>query len=527
MALLLVWPILAIFYLSMGEGGDLFSHLFQTVLPTYTLNTLVLVAGVMLFAFLLGVPSAWLMAMCRLPGEKVLQWALVLPLALPGYIAGYIFTDWLDFAGPVQRFIRSLTGWGAGDYYFPDIRTIGGSIFVLGLVLYPYVYLMARTAFMEQSVSLLQSARLLKCSPWRSFWTVSMPLARPAIAAGLSLVAMESLGDFGTVHYFAVNTLTTAVYDTWLGYSNLSAAAKISAVMLLFVVMLISAERYSRRKQKLFQTSFSSHEDTRYELKGWKKAAALTWCWGLILIAFALPIAQLGYYAANYLSQSWTAEFRAYAVNSLQISMLAALIASAVALLVNFTVRLNRNQATLGMMRASSLGYAVPGTILAIGILAPVLQLDYWINDIAKFFDQRPPGLVLSGSIVALVFAMVVRFSAVAIGSIEAGLSKVSPSLDFAGRSMGCNENQMLRRIHLPIVRRSILIAALLVFIESMKELNATLLLRPFNFETLATYVFSYVSDEQLELAALPALLLIIVGLIPLILVNRSLEKAH
>lgn len=526
-ATLLILPIISLFYLSAGDTGELFSHLFVTVLPTYTLNTCLLVLGVMALSLLLGVPSAWLMAMCRVPGEKWLQWLLVLPLAMPGYIVGYIYTDWFDYSGPIQQSFRNITGWNASDYWFPDIRTLPGAIFVLALVLYPYVYLMSRSAFMEQNVSLLQSARLLGCSPFESFRRVSLPLIRPAVAVGLSLVAMETLGDFGTVSYFAVSTLTTAVYDTWLGYSNLGAAAKISAIMLIIVVLLLSGERYSRRKQKLFQTSYTSHEDVRYELHGWQKIIAMIWCWGLVSVAFFLPLLQLLSYAYDYFAQSWTPEFKTYALNSLTISLLAAFLATSIAILVNFTNRLNNSQHSLFFMRAASLGYAVPGTVLAIGVLSPVLKMDHWINDIAQTLNFEQPGLVLSGSIVAIIFAMVVRFSAVAIGSVESSLSKVSPSMDMASRTMGCNETQMLKRVHFPMIRRGILVAILLVFIESMKELNAALLLRPFNFETLATYVYNFASDEQLELAALPAVLLVLVGLIPLLIVNRSLERAH
>ncbi|WP_375752635.1 ABC transporter permease [Vibrio sp. HN007] len=527
LSLLLVLPILAIFYLSFGETDNLFAHLFDTVLPTYTYNTIALVIGVMVLALIFGVPSAWLMAMCRLPGEKILQWALVLPLAMPGYIVGYIYTDWFDFAGPIQLILRDITGWSAGEYWFPDLRTLPGATLILAMVFYPYVYLMARAAFMEQSVSLLHSARLLKCSPWESFKRISLPLARPSIAVGLSLVAMEALGDFGTVSYFAVNTLTTAVYDTWLGYSNLNAAAKISAIMLVVVVLLLSGERYSRRKQKLFQTSFSAREDIRYELTGVKKWLALTWCWGLVAAAFILPLMQLSYYAIEYFAQSWTAEFQQYAINSLKVSFAAAIIAVAIALAVNFANRVEKSKLTLGFMRIASLGYAVPGTVLAIGVMAPVLTMDHWINDVAKFMEWGRPGLILSGSMFAIIFAMVVRFSAVAIGSVESSMNKISPSMDMASRTMGCNASQMLKRVHLPLVRRGILVAGLLVFIESMKELNAALLLRPFNFETLATYVYNFASDEHLELAGLPAVLLILVGLIPLIVVNRSLEQAH
>ncbi|KJY83650.1 iron ABC transporter permease [Vibrio galatheae] len=527
LALLLVLPILAIFMTAVGETNELFTHLMSTVMPTYAFNTVVLVTGTMALSLLIGIPSAWIMAMCRVPGERVLQWALVLPLAMPAYIVGYIFTDWFDFAGPVQVFLRSLTGWEPGEYWFPDIRTLGGAIIVLSLVLYPYVYLLCRAAFMEQNISLLQSARLLKCSPWESFRRISLPLVRPSIAVGLSLVAMETIGDFGTVSYFAVSTLTTAVYDTWLGYSSLTAAAKISAIMLVVVILLLSAERYSRRKQKLFQNQFSSREDFRYELTGWKKWLASFWCWGLVCIAFVLPLGQLIIYAYKYFAQSWTAEFREYAVNSLYVSLMAAFFGVMVALIVNFCQRVSPSRNSLVFMRLSSMGYAVPGTVLAIGIMVPVLFMDHLVNDIAKVMEWGRPGLIFSGSMFALVFAMVVRFSAVAIGSIESSLSKVSPSLDMASRTMGCSANSMLWRVHFPLVRRGSLIAGLLVFIESMKELNAALLLRPFNFETLATYVYNFASDENLELAALPAVLLVLVGLVPLVIVNRSLEHSH
>ncbi|NIY81721.1 ABC transporter permease [Vibrio hepatarius] len=526
-ALLLVLPILAIFFTAVGETDDLFAHLMSTVLPTYTYNTIVLVLGTMALALVFGIPSAWIMAMCRLPSERILQWALVLPLAMPGYIVGYIFTDWFDFAGPIQLLLRDITGWGPGEYWFPDIRTLTGAMFVLSLVLYPYVYLLARAAFMEQNVSLLQSARLLKCSPWESFRRISMPLARPSIAVGLSLVAMETVGDFGTVSYFAVNTLTTAVYDTWLGYSSLTAAAKISAIMLVIVILLLSAERFSRRRQKLFQSQFNSREDFRYELNGWKKWLALTWCWGLVCVAFIFPLGQLLIYAYKYFAQSWTSEFREFALNSLYVSVAAAIIGVSVALLVNFCQRLNPGRQSLAFMRLASMGYAVPGTVLAIGVMVPVLFMDHLVNDIAKAMEWGRPGLIFSGSMFAIIFAMVVRFSAVAIGSIESSLGKISPSLDMASRTMGCNSNQMLWRVHFPLVRRGALIAGLLVFIESMKELNAALLLRPFNFETLATYVYNFASDEHLELAALPAVLLVLVGLIPLVLINRSLEHTH
>ncbi|MGR6840571.1 ABC transporter permease [Aliivibrio wodanis] len=526
---MLVLPILAILYTALGNTDDIFTHLFNTVLPTYTLNTVLLVFGAMFFSLILGVPSAWFMAMCRVPSSSILQWALVLPLAMPAYIVGYIYTDWLDFAGPIQVLLRDITGWQSyGDYWFPDIRTLTGAILVMSLVLYPYVYLLARAAFMEQNISLLQSARLLKCTPWESFKRISLPLARPSIAVALSLVAMEALGDFGTVSYFAVNTLTTAVYDTWLGYSNLNAAAKVSAFMLMGILLLISGERYSRRKQKMFQEKFNTNEEFQYELHGWKKWGVFSWCWGLVSIAFIFPLLQLISYSFHYFEESWTAEFQEYALNSLYVSSVAAIIAVIIAVVVNFLHRLQPSSKwSVLPMRLASLGYAVPGTVLAIGVMLPMIALDHLVNDISKQLGLGMVGLIFSGSIFALIFASVTRFSAVAIGSIESNLNKIPPSLDMASRTLGCGTWEMLRRVHFPLIRRGCLIAGLLVFIETMKELNAALLLRPFNFETLATYVFNFASDEQLEIAAMPAVLLVLVGLIPLIIVNRSLEQQH
>ncbi|WP_413111081.1 ABC transporter permease [Thaumasiovibrio sp. DFM-14] len=524
-ALLLVLPILAIIKTALGDTDDVFSHLLNTVMGSYLWNTFSVVSLTLTLALLFGLPSAWLMAMCRIPGASILQWALVLPMAMPSYIVAYVYTDWFDFAGPVQIWLRDWFGWQSmHDYYFPDIRSIGGASLVLALVLFPYVYLLARSAFMEQSASLLHSARILKCSPLRSFWRLSLPMARPAIVVALSLVAMETIGDFGTMSYFSVPTLTTAVYDTWLGYSSITAAAKLSALMLLVIFLLLSAERFSRRKLQLFNQNATS-ESERYQLQGWKMYAAVIWCWTLFAAAFLLPLLQLLHYAWLYFEQSWTAEFRQYSFNSLYVSAWTATIATGIAVLVNFQRRLVATPTSVIPVRIAAMGYAVPGTVLAIGVMIVLVAADFSINSLARDMGWGRPGLLLSGTTFAMISAFVVRFSAVAIGSVESSLSKIPPSLDMAARTMGCNARRMLVRVHFPLVRRGTLIAALLVFIESMKELNAALLLRPFNFETLATYVFNFASDEQLERAALPAILLVLVGLIPLILINRSLEQ--
>nr|WP_086938710.1 iron ABC transporter permease [Thaumasiovibrio occultus] len=524
-ALLLVFPILAIAYKALGDTGDLFAHLRQTVLATYTINTFLVGIITVALSILFGVPCAWLIAMCRFPSHRILQWALVLPLAMPSYIIAYIYTDWFDYAGPVQVWLRDFFGWqNVHDYFFPNIRSVGGASLILALVLFPYLYLLARGAFMEQSASLLNSARLLKCSPFSSFWRLSLPIARPAIAVGASLVAMETAGDFGTVSYFDVHTLTRAVYDTWLGYGSLTAAAKLSAMILLVVFVLLSAERYSRRKLKMYHQEASAAPQA-YVLSGWVRWMAAAWCWLLVIMAFIAPVLQLIDYAWVFWAKSSTAEFREYSINSFTVAMWSALVATAIAVLVNFSARLSGRRADVATLRLSSMGYAVPGTILALGIIVVLVFVDHRINDVARYFGWGRPGLVLSGTYIALVVAFVVRFSAVAIGSIESSLAKLPPSMDMAARTMGCRPYQMLWRVHIPLIRRGALIAGLLVFIEAMKELNAAMLLRPFNFETLATYVFNYASDEQLEYAALPAILLVLVGLVPLILVNRSLEQ--
>lgn len=525
-ALLLVLPVLALLFSALSADGDLFAHLADTVLSTYLANTLLLVLGVVLLSLLFGVPTAWLVAMCQVPGRRALQWALMLPMAMPSYIVAYVYTDLFDYSGSVQAGLRALFGWQSpADYWFPAIRSLGGAAWVLALVLFPYVYLLARASFLEQSVSLIHSSRLLGSSPWQSFRRISLPLARPAIMVAVSLVAMETLADFATVHFFAINTLTTAVYDTWLGYGSLATAAKLSCLMLLAVVLLIAFERRSRTRQQVFQKSMGHEPPLRYPLKGGLRWLAGFWCWGLVLVGFALPFAILLDYGVRYFALSWTPEFVRFAGNSLLISTLTALLAMGVALLLGFFRRLDGGIKSLIPLRLAALGYAMPGTVLAIGVLVPLTALDFGINDVAQWFGLEGPGLLLTGTLTAIVFGYLVRFVAIAIGSVESSLGKISPSLDMAARTLGQGAGGMLRRVHLPLVHRGLFAGAMLVFIESMKELPAALLLRPFNFETLATHVYQFVSDEMLERGALGAIVIVLVGLLPLIWVNRSLDS--
>ncbi|MFQ2183363.1 ABC transporter permease [Aeromonas sp. s13] len=524
-ALLLGLPVIALLFSAFSAEGELFRHLADTVLLDYLGNTLGLVVGVVLLSLLFGVPTAWLVAMCQVPGRRALQWALMLPMAMPSYIVAYVYTDLLDYSGPLQAGLRALFGWNSpADYWFPAIRSLGGAAWVLALVLFPYVYLLTRASFLEQSVSLIHSSRLLGCTPWQSFRRLSLPLARPAIMVAVSLVAMETLADFATVHFFAINTLTTAVYDTWLGYGSLATAAKLSCLMLLAVVLLIALERRSRSRQQVFQKSMGHEQPLRYPLKGMSRWLAGLWCWGLVLAGFALPFIILLDYGVRYFELSWTPEFVRFAGNSLAISALTALLAMGIALLLGFFRRLDGGFKSLLPLRIAAMGYAMPGTVLAIGVLVPLTALDFAINDLAEWLGRQGPGLLLTGTITAIVFGYLVRFVAIAIGSVESSMGKISPSLDMAARSLGQGDGGMLRRVHLPLVRRGLFAGAMLVFIESMKELPAALLLRPFNFDTLATHVYQFVSDEMLERGALGAIVIVLVGLLPLIWVNRTLD---
>ncbi|MDT3294751.1 iron ABC transporter permease [Shewanella sp. SP2S2-6] len=524
-ATILVLPLIALILQALQPDEAVFGHLMATVLPTYIINSLLLIFWVSLGALLLALPCAWLMARCEFVGRRYLQWALLLPLAMPGYIVAYVYTDLLDYAGPVQRSLRSIFGWSSPqDYFFPDIRTLGGAACMLSLVLFPYIYLLARTAFMEQSLSLAHASRIMGCSPWQSFWRLSLPMARPALAVGVALVAMETAADFATVNYFAVPTLTTAVYDTWLGYGNLTAAAKLSAIILLVVFSLIGFERFARRKQQLFQKQSRIQASDLYRLSTVQTAVALSFCATLLLLAFLFPFGILLSYAIGYFEQSWDESFWQLSLNSLSLALITSLICCLIALLLMFVRRISPRPSDALPSRLASTGYALPGTVLAIGVLVPLTMLDFAINDLADLLGLDGPGLILTGSVVALIFAFCVRFVAIAIGSVESSYKRISPSLDMVSLTMGQGPRQLLQRVHLPLLGKGLFTGALLVFIESMKELPAALLLRPIGFENLATYVFQFVSDEKLEHGALAAIVIVLVGLVPLIYLNRSLE---
>ena len=522
-ALLVALPVLSVFLLALFPEENIWPHLLDTVLFHYVSATLTLAFGVGLFTLLAGVGSAWLVTMCQFPGRRFFEWALLLPFAVPAYVIAYVYTDLLEYAGPVQKLLREWFGWqSARDYWFPPVRSMGGAIAMLSLVLYPYVYMLARAAFLEQCGSIRAASRALGCTPWQSFLRVSLPMARPAIAVGVSLVLMETLNDFGTVDFFAVRTLSVGIYDTWLSRGNLGGAAQIACSTLVFVVLLIVLERMGRARQKHFVQP-SSRRNDQYSLRGAGAVFASAFC-GLLLIAgFGIPLWVLLQYALDNFAQYWTDDFFAASRNSFLLSAVAALSTALLGLLLAYGKRLYPLRAVKFLVGFAKLGYAMPGAVMAIGVLIPLAAFDNTLDAFLRAQFGFSSGLLLSGTVFAILFAYCARFLAVSAGAIESSLEKVTPSMDRASRSLGRNSWQTLWAVHLPLVRAGILSGALVVFVDCMKELPATLLLRPFGFDTLATYVYQFASDEMLERSALGALMIVLVGLLPVILLSRSM----
>jgi iron(III) transport system permease protein len=483
--------------------------------------------GVGFGVLVIGVGTAWLVTMCRFPGSRLFEWALLLPLAAPAYVLAYTYTDFLDFSGPVQTALRSLFGWGYGDYWFPNIRSVGGAIAMLTLVLYPYVYLLARVAFLEQSVCTLEASRTLGCGPWRSFATVALPLARPAIMAGLALALMETLNDFGTVQYFGVDTFTTGIYRTWFGMGEREAAAQLAAFLLLFILWLILLERWSRRQRRYYQTTSRYRQLPSYQLRGIRAVVAGFACLAPVSLGFGLPAAILLEMTLKNASTTLDERFWGFARNSFILAVITAGLGVAIAIVIAYGLRLRSNVVMQFAARIASMGYAIPGSVIAVGILIPIGRLDNAIDAWMRANFGISTGLLLSGTITALVFAYLVRFLAVSFSTVEASLGKIKPSLDDAARSLGHSPASTLVKVHTPMMWGGLLTAAMLVFVDVMKELPATLIIRPFNFDTLAVRVYNLASDERLTEAAGPALAIVVVGIIPVILLSLRIAESR
>ena len=527
-ALLVGMPIASVL-LNVFSGGtsDTWAHLTSTVLPEYVANTLWLCFGVGLGVTIVGVATAWLTAMHDFPGRRVFEWALVLPLAMPAYVLAYVYTDFLQFVGPLQTWLRESFGWSRGDYWFPDVRTLGGAVTMFVFVLYPYVYMIARAAFMERASGMLEAARTLGVGPWASFFRVSLPLARPAVAAGVALALMETLADYGTVSYFAVQTFTTGIYRAWFSLGDRIAAAQLAALLLGFVVLLLALEKVSRGRARFHNTTGRNRPLSGRRLSGWASAAAVSVCALPLTLGFLLPAGLLLRLALTEGDSQFGARFALLARNSFVLAGVTAVCAVMLALLLAYAARQSKGMLSRGLNRAVGLGYAVPGSVIAVGVLIPVTRLDNLIASGWQSMFGHNPGLLLTGGIAALVYAYLVRFLAVALQTVGASLSKITPSMDDAAKSLGCSQGETLRRVHMPLLRGSLFTAGLLVFVDVMKELPATLVMRPFNFDTLATQTYTLASDERLAEASTAALAIVVVGLVPLIALSRQIARAR
>jgi iron(III) transport system permease protein len=516
-------PILSVVWTAFHPTENIWPHLVSTTLPRYVKMTVVLALGTGALAAAVGAGAAWLVTMYRFPLSRLLEWLLLLPLAVPAYVGAYVVVDFLEYSGPVQTGLRHLFGWqSARDYWFPAIRSPGMAIVVMAAALYPYVYMLARAAFREQSGGSYEVARALGAGPVALFWRVGLPLARPAIAAGSAIVMMETVNEYGVMAFFSVQTLTTGIFSTWLETGNVGGAAQLSCLILAVVLILMAVERVGRARLRFHAAARHARPITPQSLRGARGLVATTVCLVPFAAGFLLPVAVMLRHAA-YAPGSWLSDDLGRALrNTFLTGGAAALLTVAAAIFMVYGVRLARSRLPRYFLPATTIGYAAPGAVLAVGILIPLAALDHRVADLILALTGHDPGLVLTGTAAAIVLAYSVRFFAIAQGAIDAAFGRVPPSLPMAARSLGRTEAGTLRGIFLPLMRASVGTALLLVFVDCVKELPATLLLRPFNFDTLATRTHERASLESLSEAAPAALLIIFVGLAAVLLLARA-----
>ena len=468
----------------------------------------------------MGTGLAWLVTMYRFPGQGLFAWLLILPLAMPAYVMGFVFLALFDYAGPIQRSLRQAFG---SQVWFPDIASYGGVVLVMTLVLYPYVYMLARAAFLEQSATTLEAARILGAHRVVVFWKVILPLARPSIVVGVTLALMEALADFGTVAIFNYATFTRAIYRVWFGLFNRAAATELASLLLLFTLTLYFLERRQRGRAQFYQTTGSARPVIPRQLQGWRAWLASGTASVVVGVAFILPVTQLLVWTVRTAGAlDYDARYPTFLLNTLTLAAITAMVAVTAAVIVAYGSRLSDSRVVGVLGRIASMGYALPGSVIAVGVLLPLAFIDRTVDAFLRAHWGYSSGLLLTGSMVGLVFAYVVRFLAVSYQTVEASLIKITPSMDMAARSLGATPGRLLRRIHIPLIRTGLTSAAMLVFVDVMKEMPATLLLRPFGYDTLAMRVWQLTSESLWELAALPALTIVAAGMLPVLILTRS-----
>ncbi|MGH6771177.1 MAG: ABC transporter permease [Xanthobacteraceae bacterium] len=522
--LLAAAPLASLIVIAAGQTGDLWAHLARNVLPFALLQTLLLLAGVAAVTVVLGVGAAWTVTTFDFPGRRTLIWLLPLPLAIPTYIVAYVYVDLFDAFGPVQSALRAVFGFRtAADYWFPQVRSLGGAILLMGFVLYPYVYLAARTMFQTQGAQFSDAARILGARPWRLAFQITLPLARPAIAVGLALALLETLNDIGASEYLGIQTLTLSIFTTWLNRGSLPGAAQIACVMLVFVAGLIALERYGRGGRAFVAlTQQGARFSTRIALKGTARWLATLACTVPVTFGFLLPAGFLLYQViARGMLVGFDPELVRHATTTVSLAAVATAIVLATGFCAVASVRYLRNGFVNGCVNIAGIGYAIPGAVLALGLLSPLVLIDEGINGIARALGSAGVGLVLAGSVAAVVIAYVVRFLAIALGFAQAGFSRIAAEFDDVARMLGAGPAALTRTIHLPLLRPAIWGAALLVFVDCLKELPATLLLRPLNVETLSTYIYQFATRGSFEEGSLAALIIVAVGIPAVLFISR------
>lgn len=523
-------PLLASIAAALSASGQTWNHLTRTVLGEYVSASVGLAIGTAGLAIGLGVATAWLVAATQFPGRRWFEWLLLLPLAFPAYLLAYVYTDLLDFYGPIQSWVRSLTGWKFGEYWFPPIRSLPGAILMMGLVLYPYVYMLARVAFLEGAASLLEAGRTLGLNPWQGFWRVALPMARPAIAGGAALVMMEALGDYGTVEFFSVNTFAVGIYRTWFAMGDRPAACQLSALLLGTVLLLVWVEQRSRGGAG-YRSGGAYAVQAPYSLRGARAIGAWVVCGLPLLLGFGLPALLLASMAIRNPNSLLDPSFLLYVRNTAVVASLAATTAAIIAGAAVYGVRVVSGPLMRFLLKVMALGYAIPGSVAAVGVLISVGWVDQQLATqplaIAPEAGAASSGLLLSGTIGALIFAYWVRFLALALNPIEASLDRIVPNLDGAARIAGLSPGGVLWRVHVPMLRGGLLTALLLVFVDTVKELPATLIVRPFNFDTLAVRAYQLASDERIVDAAGPALAIVAVGIVPVALLSWQISRSR
>ena len=512
-------PLAAIVVAAFSPETEIWAHLARHVLPEVIGNTLLLTAGVALLGGSLGTALAWVTAVCEFPARRFFEWALLLPLAIPAYVLAFVAVGFLDYSGPLQSWIRAISG---SSSWFPSIRSGGGAILVLSLATYPYVYLLARSAFLTQGRRALEAAQSLGLGRAAATWRVALPMARPWIVAGVSLICMETLADFGAVSVFNYNTFTTAIYRAWAGMFSVNAALELAGVLMVFVLIVLAVERRSRAAARFSSSRDTSRDAPRMQLHGMSRGFAVLVCLFVFLLAFALPFTQLLLWTAKHLAQDLDARYFGFILRSLALAASAAFVIVSASILLAYVLRRRNTRLARSVIRVATMGYAIPGTVLAIGILVPVISLNNLLQALLRdWLGNSAPVLMLHGTLLTVLVAYLARFLAVGFNPVESGLQRITHSIDEAAVGLGVSGGQLIRRIHLPLLKTSLTTAATLVFVDVMKEMPITLITRPVGWETLATRIFEMTSEGDWERAALPAVAIVLAGLIPVALLTR------